>query len=51
MKEENHGAHKVITIWSHRPKRDNPIGREDIVDLRISLYMAKTVDDFLKEIK
>ncbi len=36
-----------IPFLAGRPKRDNPIGSDDLINLRIAFNTAKHLDDFL----
>jgi hypothetical protein len=42
--------YKTIPFLSGRPKRDTAINADDIVNLQIALYTARTFKDFLKQI-
>ena len=38
----------VAVMRSKRPKRDTVIGQEDIINLKIALGTAKTIEEFIK---
>ena len=41
---------RMIPMFGGRPERDCPITREDIMDLKIALYTAKSLSQFLASV-
>lgn len=41
---------KKIKFLEGRPERDLPIGAEDIINLKIALETAKTLEEFLAKV-
>jgi hypothetical protein len=43
-------APNYIPFMEGRPKRDNPINKDDIVNLAIALHKCRTLNEFFKRV-
>ena len=50
VKLQNVLSKDFIPLFSGRPKREQVIGRDDLMDLDILLHTSATVEDFLGKV-